>query len=329
MAKQMVLMTGATGLIGRHVATKLASLPDLQLVCIVREGNRHPEAASLLKHGAIVIPGNFYDASTIKEAFDQYRFQYVLHVAAIRGGGQARAAEFQEVNVKGTERLLQAAHEHGVQKFIFCSSVGVHGTIPVVVPAAIETALHADNQYHQSKIASEEAVQEYISKGLNAYIVRPTITYGPGDNGFPQTLVHLIKGHLLWLPKSNHQVHLVDVDRVAEAFLNLLINGDPAQRIFVVGDISPISLKDLADWIHWHLYKRPYPAFLRLPDWAFKAAFNLFTLIGNEKWATRMALLSNDWHYQCTDTYRLLGIQPVPTREAFGRFLRETAVAPR
>jgi dihydroflavonol-4-reductase len=329
MSKQTVLLTGATGLIGRHVAAKLASLPDLHLVCIVREGDRHPEAASLVKQGAKVLAGNFYDAGTIKAAFERYSFDYVIHLAAIRGGGEASPAEFQEVNVRGTERLLCAAYEHRVREFIFCSSVGVHGTIPVAVPAAIETALHGDNQYHRSKIASEEAVQAYIRKGLNAYIVRPTITYGPGDNGFPQTLVHLVKGHLLWLPMSNHQVHLVDVDRVAEVFLNLLVNGDASQRIFVVGDMSPISLKDLADWIHWHLYKRPYPAFLRLPDWAFKAAFNLFTLIGNEKWATRMALLSNDWHYQCADTYRLLGIEPIPTREAFGRFLRETAVAPR
>jgi len=110
----------------------------------------------------------------------------VIHVAAIRGGGGASSGEFQEVNVNGTERLLRAAYERNVQKFIFCSSVGVHGTIPVTVPAAIETALHGDSQYHQSKIASEAAVQDFIRKGLNAYIVRPTITYGPGDDGFPK-----------------------------------------------------------------------------------------------------------------------------------------------
>ncbi len=329
MSKHFALLTGATGLIGRHLAQELASLPDLQLVCIVREGERHPQAASLTKKGAIVIPGNFYDPGVIKELFERYRFRYVIHVAAIRGGGGASPREFQEVNVKGTERLLSAAYEQQVQKFIFCSSVGVHGTIPVTVPAAIETVLCGDNQYHQSKIASEEAVQAYIRKGLNAYIVRPTITYGPGDDGFPQTLVHLVRAHLLWLPKSNHQVHLVDVRRVAEVFLNLVVKDHSNQRIFVIGDMGPITLSDLADWIHWHLYNRPYPPLFRLPDCVFKAAFHLFRAIGNEKWATRMALLSNDWHYQCADTYRALGIQPIPTREAFGRFLRETAITPR
>lgn len=328
MGERFVLLTGATGLIGRHVAAKLASVPGLQLVCIVRDGERHPEAARLVKRGAVIFPGNFYDAGTIKDVFERYPIQQVIHVAAIRGGGGAPAREFQEVNLKGTERLLRTAHEHKVQKFIFCSSVGVHGTIPITVPAAIETALHGDSQYHQSKIACEEAIQAYISKGLNAYIVRPTITYGPGDDGFPQSLVRLVKAHLLWLPRSNHQVHLVDVDKVAEVFLNLVLNNSN-QRIFVIGDVGPVVLKDVADWIHWHIYNRPYPAFLRLPDWLFKAAFLVFRSMRNEKWASRMALLSNDWHYQCADTYRLLRIQPVPTREAFDRFLKEVAAASR
>lgn len=303
------------------MAKKLASLSDVQLVCILRDGAQHPNAESLIKEGVSVARGNFYDEAVIKNLFDEYRFQQVIHLAAIRGGGNGSAADFREVNVKGTERLLQQAYERGAKKFIFCSSVGVHGTIPLTVPAEIETPLHGDNQYHQSKIEAEQAVQAYIQKGLNAYIVRPTITYGPGDEGFPRTLVRLVKGHMLLLPSSNHQVHLVDVERVAEVFFHLVMNEEFAQRIFVAGDIEPTTLKDLADWIHWHWYRRSYPKYFRLPDWVFKLAFNLFQKTGNEKWAARTALLSNDWHYQCAETYRLLGIEAVPTREAFGRFL--------
>ena len=321
MVKQSILLTGASGFIGRYVARKLVSVPDFHVVCLLRDGANHPQANSLTQDGAIVLPGNFYEALVIKEAFKQYRFQQVIHIAAIRGGGKASAAEFREVNVNGTERLLCEAYEQQAQKFIFCSSVGVHGTIPEAVPAEIETPFNGDNQYHQSKIEAEEAVQRYIRKGLNAYIVRPTITYGVGDDGFPQTLVHLVRKRRLLLPRSNHQVHLVDVERLAEVFFKLVLNEQPAQRIFVAGDIEPIALRDLANWIYRHRYQRPYPSYFRLPDWIFKLAFYLFQTIGNEKWAARAALLSNDWHYQCADTYRLLDIQPVPTREAFGRFL--------
>jgi nucleoside-diphosphate-sugar epimerase len=329
MTQNYILMTGASGLIGRYVARKLASQGDCRLVCILRGGGRHPQAESLVREGALVVPGNFYDPAIIKKLFEQYRFRAVIHLAAIRGGGNATPDEYQEVNVEGTKHLLREAFEHQSQKFIYCSSVGVHGTIPSEVPAAIEAPFRGDNQYHQSKIEAEEAVQSYIQKGLNAYIVRPAITYGTGDDGFPQALVSLVKKHLLWLPRKDHQIHLVDAERIAEVFSHLVANDVPARRIFVAADIEPVALKDLADWIHGDLYGRPYPAFLRLPDWIFKLAFQFFQSVKNEKWMARIALLSNDWHYQCGDTYRLLGLRPVPTREAFGRFLREIAIPPR
>jgi nucleoside-diphosphate-sugar epimerase len=324
MSKCSILLTGASGLIGRHVARKLSSLHDAQLVCILRDGERHPQAESLVREGAVIVPGNFYEPAVIQRVFEEHQVQQVIHLAAIRGGGKAATADFQEVNVGGTEHLLRVAYEHGARKFIFCSSVGVYGTIPANMPAGLASPFHGDNQYHQSKIAGEEAVQAYIEKGLNAYIVRPTITYGAGDDGFPQALVNLVKKRMLWLPKSNHRVHLVDVERLAEAFFNLTVNDYPSQRVYVVGDIEPTTLRDLVDWIHLHFYRRPYPAYYCLPDWVFKLAFRLFQNIRNEKWMARVALLSNDWHYQCADSYRLLGIQPVPTREAFARFLHET-----
>ncbi len=329
MGERSVLLTGASGLIGRHVAKRMAALDGARLVCILREGERHPQAPALIREGAVVVPGNFYEPAVIEKVFEEHKIQQVIHLAAIRGGGKAAAVDFQEVNVRGTERLLRAAHERKALKFIFCSSVGVYGTIPENMPAGVESPFHGDNQYHQSKIEGEEAVQAYIRKGLNAYIVRPTITYGTGDDGFPHALVHLVKKRLLWLPRSNHRVHLVDVERLSEAFFNLLVNDYPSQREFVVGDIEPTTLRELADWIHFHFYRRPYPTYFRLPDWVFSMAFRLFQSIRNEKWMARVALLSNDWHYQSADAYRLLGIRPVPTREAFDRFLNETAIAPR
>jgi nucleoside-diphosphate-sugar epimerase len=282
----------------------------------------------LLNEGAILVRGEFCDETLLKETFGQYQVRQVVHLAAIRGGGKASPAEFRRVNIEGTALLLREAYEHRVQKFIHCSSVGVYGTIPMAVPAGIETPLRGDTHYHRSKVAAEEAVRGYIQKGLNAYIVRPTIAYGTGDDGFPQILVQLVRRHLLCLPKSNHQVHLVDVGRLAEVFFNLVVRDHCTQRIFVAADAEPVPLKDLLDWIHWHFYRRPYPRFLRLPDWTFELAFHLFRGLGNEKWAVRLALISRDWYYQSADTYRLLGIQPVSTREAFGRFLRESATFP-
>jgi len=322
--RQDILITGSTGFIGRHVVRKLARNQDLRLICIVRGGERHPQATSLLNQGAILVGGEFCDETVLEKTFGQYQVQQVLHLAAVRGARKASPAEFRRVNIEGTARLLREAYEHRVQKFVHCSSVGVYGTIPKAVPAGIETPLAGDTQYHQSKVAAEEAVEGYIQKGLNAYIVRPTIAYGPGDDGFPQTLVQLVKRHLLWLPRSSHRVHLVAAELLAEVFSRLVVTDQCTQRIFVAADVEPVPLKDLADWIHEYFYQRPYPRFLQLPEWTFELAYHLFRGLGNEKWAVRLALISRDWYYQCADTYRLLGIRQVSTREAFGRFLRES-----
>jgi nucleoside-diphosphate-sugar epimerase len=279
----------------------------------------------LLKQGAILVGGDFCDEALLKQTFEQYRVGQVIHLAAIRGAGKASAAEFRRVNVEGTALLLREAFEHRAQKFIYCSSVGVYGTIPMAVPAGIETPLRGDTQYHRSKVAAEEAVQGYIQKGLNAYIVRPTIAYGSGDEGFPHTLARLVRHHLLWLPVTSHQVHLIDVERLAEVFFSLVVRDECAQRIFIAADAEPVPLRDLVDWIHWHFYRRPYPRYLRLPDWTFELAYRLFQGLGNEKWAVRLALTCRDWYYQSADTYRVLGIQPVSTREGSGRFLDESA----
>lgn len=321
MPKHSILVTGATGFIGSQVVCKLARLPDVRVVGIVRKGAKHPRAQGLLQEGATLVSGDFFDERVVKRAFEQYQIGQVIHLAAVRGGGNASTVEFQQVNIKGTETLLREAYEHHAERFIFCSSVGVHGTIPVEVPAGLETPLCGDNQYHRSKIAAEEAVIGYIQKGLNAYIVRPLITYGSGDNGFPQSLVRLARHHLLLLPWTDHQIHMVSVDRLAEVFLSLAMK-DPTQRIFIGADVAPVSLRDLVDWIHWHFYRRTYPRYLRLPDWAFRLTLRLFEGVGNEKWAARMALLSKSWSYQSTETYRLLDIKPIPTRESFDRFLQ-------
>jgi nucleoside-diphosphate-sugar epimerase len=323
MTNQAVLLTGATGFIGRHMLRMLARIPDVRPVCIIREGERHPQAESLLNDGAIVFGGEFFDQTALQKAFDRHPIRQVVHLAAIRGGGNALPAEFERVNVKGTEILLQYAFQHRVDKFIFCSSVGVYGTIPTAAPAGLNTPLRGDSQYHQSKVAAEDAVQAYIRKGLNAYIVRPAITYGSGDNGFPHTLVQLVKRHLLFLPTVDHQIHLASVDRVTEVFRYLVLKNPCGQRIFVAADPEPVLFNDLVNWIHGHFYGRPYPSYLRLPDWSFRLALRLFERAGNERWAARIALLSNNWVYQCGSTYTSLGIQPVSTGEAFRLFLRD------
>ena len=144
----------------------------------------------------------FYDENLLEKVFSDYPITHVIHLAAIRGEGTHSKKDYYEVNVRGTERLLEASHRHKVQRFILCSSVGVFGIPPSMLPAGSQTALRGDTDYQKSKIYAEGLVEAFIEKGLDAYIVRPTITYGKGDRGFPSTFVRLVK---LRIASAYHQ----------------------------------------------------------------------------------------------------------------------------
>jgi nucleoside-diphosphate-sugar epimerase len=323
MPEPAILLTGATGFIGSSLARQLSQQPCGQLVCPLRGGDAHPKAAMLKGLGAVLVPGDFYDESLVQAIFDRFRVQKIVHLAAIRGGGNASPGQFQQVNVRGTQILLEYAWRHQVPGFIFCSSVGVLGTIPHSVPAKWDAPFNGDNHYHQSKVEAEKLVEKYIDKGLKACVVRPTITYGPGDDGFPHTLINLVRHHWLWLPAVKTRVHLVDVEYLSAIFLRLIQLEQFPAPVFMAADAEPVWLKELADWIHLFFSKTPYPDSLSLPGWLFNLALHFFRGIRNEKWAARVALLSRDWYFSSHETARLLGLTPPHTQEAFSRFLRE------
>lgn len=218
MNKEYVLITGATGFIGGHVANKLLSEGKYALIAIVRKSDKYRNVEELKQRGAILVEGIFYDENLIAKIFNKFPVRYVIHIAALRGGGAGTEGKYHTVNVHGTEVLLEGSLSHQVKKFIFCSSVGVFGTIPCELPANINTRLNGDNAYHRSKIVAEQKVQKYIDKGLDAFVVRPAITYGSNDDGFSAILVKLVRKRLLLLPSNENSIHLLDVHKLVEVF---------------------------------------------------------------------------------------------------------------
>ncbi len=317
MNKEYVLITGATGFIGAHVIEKFLSEDEYSIVAIVRSRNNYKNVDYLKQKGVVLIEREFFDNQLVDKTFEQFQFKYVVHIAALRGGGAGSNDDFFNVNVRGTEILLEASFDHGIKTFIFFSSVGVFGTIPKIVPADLETGLKGDNAYHQSKIIAEQKVQNYIKKGLNAYIVRPTITYGPEDNGFPATLIKLIKKRIFLLPMKDIKIHLLDVAGLATLVTRIVKSGIRKKRVFIAADKAPISLKVLADLIHNHYFGTHYPRCLKLPGPIFKIFLTVFQLMRNEKWATRILLISKSWYYDIRETVDTFQYLPSNTKDVF------------
>ncbi|OPX96107.1 MAG: dTDP-4-oxo-6-deoxy-D-allose reductase [Syntrophorhabdus sp. PtaU1.Bin002] len=319
MSQEHILLTGATGFIGYHVAGKLLAEGAHRVVAIVRGQGGRPDAKALEEKGAILLQGNFLDRDFIEEVFKNWPIRHVIHAAALRGGGLANENHYMEVNVRGTETLLDVALQNGVDKFLFLSSVGVHGTIPPELPGTVRTVLSGDNLYHKSKVLAELRVNEFIKKGLNAYIIRPTITYGPRDNGFPKTLVELVRKKMLLLSSEDIRIHLLDVESLANLVDKVIKSDGIKDRCFIAADRGPISLRGLVNLIHRHYHGKDYPPSLRLPEGAFSLLLAAFRATGSEKWVTRILLISQSWYYDISETMKAFSYSPADTQEAFIR----------
>ena len=316
MSKENILITGATGFIGSHVLGRLLE-ESYPVVAIVRKRSNYKNVEDLERKGAILVEGMFYENEVLEKVFGDYSIQHVVHIAALRGGGNGTRRAYYTVNVLGTEALLKVSLAHKIKRFIYFSSVGVLGTIPRDLPGDLHSELNGDNAYHDSKILAERKVNEYIEMGLDAFILRPTITYGVGDNGFSRTLVELVKRRMLLPPSRDIKIHLLDVVTLTDLVVNILKTEALQQRVFIAADETPISLRELVDQISRYYHGTEYPAFLKLPEVVYKALLFGLRVIHNEKWLTRLLLISNNWYYDISATIRALHFEPAKTDCSF------------
>src|SRR4029453_4395854 len=154
---ETIFITGATGFIGRRVLTALADKADRQIRCLVHENRsvREDSAVSAIR-GELDRPDTFAAALAGSHT--------VLHLAARTGRG-SRQDHF-KTNHEGTARLLRAARDAGVVRFINVSSIA--STFPQ------RTAYH----YADAKSQAEALVR---SRGLRFVNVRPTLVFGSGS----------------------------------------------------------------------------------------------------------------------------------------------------
>lgn len=155
----MILVTGASGFVGRHVVAALRAAGH-----VVRGLVRRPEtAARLARRGLEPWLGEITDEAALRGAVEGVAT--VVHtVAIIRERG---AQTFGAVNYQGTVRLLDAAARAGVRRFVHLSALGADAGSPYA--------------YLRSKGLGEQAV---MAADLGWTILRPSIIFGPGDEFF-------------------------------------------------------------------------------------------------------------------------------------------------
>ena len=230
-----ILVTGATGFVGWHVARHL-----LQRSCAVRVLARNPEASTqALRHlpGAQIIQGDLRDARSIEQAVAGCGVVY--HVAADYRLWVPKPAEMYRSNVDGTRNLLNAARGAGVERVVYTSTVGCIG-FPRNQPGDENTPVSLDlmkGPYKRSKFMAEQVALEFAHDGFPVVIVNPTTPVG--DHDFKPTptgkmIVDFLRGAMPAYLDTG--LNIVAVDDVALGHLAACEKGRVGERYILGGE---------------------------------------------------------------------------------------------
>jgi len=234
-----VLVTGATGFIGSHVARALfAGGATLRVV------HRPDSPTGLIDDlPADHVLGDIFDRASLAAACRGV--EAVVHCAAqMRGGG--RPADRLESHVLGTRNMLAAAAGAGVRRFIYTSSVAALG-IPPRPPAETVAPVPLDEShtwrgdpglwpYGYAKHQAEGWVRRAAHEGLGALIVNPALVIGPGDRNRVSNILiwQILRGRVP--PLIPGGLNVVAVEDVAAGTVAALTRGRAGERYILCGE---------------------------------------------------------------------------------------------
>lgn len=231
-----VFLTGGTGFIGSHAATKLRERGDA-VVALVRTPAK---AADLEAVGCDLIPGDLADVDAIRAGMSDC--QCVIHAAAMYEVG-IPASEHEamyQANVVGTRNVLGAALDLGIPRAVYISTIGIFGdTKGKVVDETYRAQPSFGTYYEATKHEAHQVALELIRQGLPCVIVQPGVTYGPNDPSALGDLVdRFVAKKLPALPLPTLGGNYGHVDDIVSGILLALDKGRPGESYVLGGEIA-------------------------------------------------------------------------------------------
>jgi nucleoside-diphosphate-sugar epimerase len=235
-----ILVTGATGFVGRHFCEALVERGH-HIVAAVRQESARPPVAGVTP----VIVGNIGPDTMWRTALSG--INAVVHLAArahvMRDTADDPEAEYRRVNVEATRRLVEEAVAADVQRIVFLSSVKVNGEATTDTAFRPENTPDPEDAYGRTKRDAETAliIAAEGSKTETA-ILRAPLVYGPGMKGNALTLFRAIaKGLPLPLGSVDNRRSMIFAGNLTDALMNALEEPAAAGGVFFVSDNDDVS----------------------------------------------------------------------------------------
>lgn len=233
MTAKKILLTGATGFVGRRIF-RLLTEKGYSVRCLLRPSS---DAGPL--QGAEVVRGNVWDANSLKGALDGV--ESVVHLVGIIQDRKLRGNTFEKVHFEGTRNLVEESKRSGVRKFVHMSALGAR-------PDAV-------SRYHRSKWKAEEAVR---GSGMACTIFQPSVMFGELPCAFLETMIGLAKIPLFTpvIGSGEGKLQPVYVEDVARCFEESLRSQKTNGQTYPLGGKRPYTFVDLITRIETRFGKK-------------------------------------------------------------------------
>lgn len=317
-----VLVTGATGFVGRALVNRLAGDPAFAVRAAVRNTSAHFDP-SVTKVAApdLGSDGDWGDAVSGMDS--------VVHLAArvhmMSDDATDPLTDYRRINVAGTLRLASQAAQAGVRRFVFVSTVKVNGVAtPPGRPFTEADPPAPADPYGVSKAEAEKGLFELAKQSaLEVVAVRPTLVYGPGVKANFLAMTRLLRRGLP-LPLGaldQNKRSLTGIDNLVDLLVTCLRHPAAANQVFLASDGEDLSTTDLLRRTAHALGVRP--ALIPVPAGWLRTAAMLTGRLG--VWQR----LGGNLQVDITKARRGLGWEPpVSVDEGLRRAVQMPAPAP-
>ena len=243
MSKQRVLVTGASGFVGRVLIQTLLD-NDYNVIAAVRsETVTYPDEVELLRYS---------DISDNDWGVKLSSVDIIIHAAArvhvMDEYSTDPLTAFREVNVTGTLNLAKQAALSDVKRFIFISSVKVNGEMTLKgKPFEPTDDFIPSDPYGLSKYEAEQGLLKLAKQTeMEVVIIRPPLVYGLGVKANFAAMINLIKKGLpMPFGAINNQRSLVSLDNLVNFIIHCIDHPKAANEIFLISDGEDVSTTEL------------------------------------------------------------------------------------
>lgn len=251
----MILVTGATGLVGSHLLVQLLQENE-EVKALFRSEKQIEKVKNVFafyNQTALFdkiqwVKGDITDIPSLEIAFEN--ITHVYHCAALISFDPSDEEKLRKINIEGTANVVNCCIDFGVKKLCHVSSIAALGN-----PKEYETTITEETEWNPEELHSDYAITKYGAEmevwrghqeGLEVVIVNPGVIFG---YGFPKkgsdVIIQSVKKGLSFYTNGN--IGIVSVEDVTKCMIQLMKSSINGERYTLVGE--NISAKVLLDFI--------------------------------------------------------------------------------